>query len=413
MPNPPFTYSLAIFCVILWRNMIEFDNDTWLWIDRHSLDDVSRLRLSSSADALKSEAITQIECRRKNAKKLSETLAYKHFRFPSTLSAEQSTSDTLANFHASLVPDGSSVLDMTCGLGIDTFHIARKAKSVTACEMNSEIALTAQYNSRILQLNNVEIKCCDSVEYITHAQDNYDCIFIDPARRGTRGQRLFALSDCLPDVTTILSRLFTLAPKIIIKASPMLDITHTISELSCVKEIYAVGNTTECKEIVVVCERNYDSSPIISAVTINDKINDSYSFTRKQELDAIPILSNPEIGHILYEPYPAVMKAGPFKLLSIDTNTAKLDAHTHLYVSERRQKFPGRAHEIIDLFSFNKADIKRLSTDYSSYDISVRNFPLKAPELSKKLKQKSNGALRLFAVTLNGNQHVLIMTRPV
>lgn len=53
-------------------------------------------------------------------------LANDDFIFPTSLSAEQCTSELLARFHANLVPDNGVVLDMTCGLGIDAFHIAGK-----------------------------------------------------------------------------------------------------------------------------------------------------------------------------------------------------------------------------------------------------------------------------------------------
>ena len=48
------------------------------------------------------------------------------------------------------------------------------------------------------------------------------------------------------------------APRYIAKLSPMLDISHVLSELDCVRNIMAVGTTTECKELVVTVERGYD-----------------------------------------------------------------------------------------------------------------------------------------------------------
>lgn len=393
--------------------MTEFDNATWLWIDSHAHDDVNRLRLSHSQSPVKMDAIIQIECRQKNAKKLRDTLANKRFRFPNTLSAEQSTSDILAHFHASLVPAGATLLDMTCGLGIDAFHIAKKASSIIACEQNPDVARTARYNAGILQLSNIDIECCDSTDFVRNTTRQFDCIFIDPARRGTGGKRLFALSDCSPNVTALIDRLFELAPLVIIKASPMLDITHTLQELPCVQDIYAVGSHAECKEIVVVCSLGYASSPTITAITFDNGNKSVFSYMSHQEQNAVVATSGPVIGNILYEPYPAVMKTAPFKLLSTEFHTHKLDKNTHLYLSPVKIDFPGRGYDIIDIFSLNKSDIKRLSGEYPAYDITVRNFPLKASELEKKLKHKSNGTLHLFAVTLQNGSHALIMTKPV
>lgn len=96
------------------------------WITAHSGDDTARLRLRHAGDPGMAHAIMQIECRRKAARKLHDTLRNDGFVFPTALSAEQCTSDNIAAYHASLIAPGETVLDMTAGLGIDAFHMARR-----------------------------------------------------------------------------------------------------------------------------------------------------------------------------------------------------------------------------------------------------------------------------------------------
>ena len=146
-------------------------------------------------------AITQIECRRKFGRKLQQTLAsFADFYFPSVLSGEQASSDLLAEYHASLVPEGVSVVDFTSGLGIDALHMARRAASVVAVERNPDLNDALRYNAKGLHLeDNIETVCDDCVEFIDACIANgrrFDIGFIDPARRGTDGERLYALSEC-------------------------------------------------------------------------------------------------------------------------------------------------------------------------------------------------------------------------
>ena len=134
------------------------------WIKAHANDDPLKLRLKYGGDSEKEFAILQIECRRKAASKLSDTLRCEAFEFPTALSAEQCTSDMLAGYHARLIEDGVRVLDMTFGLGIDAFHLARKASVVDGVEISPEVAEAGQHNAAALGADNVKVICGDSME---------------------------------------------------------------------------------------------------------------------------------------------------------------------------------------------------------------------------------------------------------
>lgn len=250
--------------------MITLDNDDWNWIKEHQSANPDRLRLSFHGDPRKMFAITQIDCRQRVREKLSQTLADQpDFVFPSTLSAQQSTSDSLASYHASLVNPGWRVLDLTGGLGIDARHLSSRAVSVDICEINPEIAECAEHNAHSAGIENISVHCCDCIDFLTNAAtDQFDCIFIDPARRGEHGQRLYALSQCSPDVTELLDKMLCIAQRVIIKASPMLDVSHTLAELKHVEQIITLGTKNECKELIAVCSRDYSEPARISAVSI-------------------------------------------------------------------------------------------------------------------------------------------------
>ncbi len=393
--------------------MFTLTDEEWNFVEQHRNDDTNRLRLSAHGNLAMTRVIDQIECRRRAEKKLATTLnKAPRFIFPSVLSAEQSTSDSLAEFHASLMPDDCRVLDMTCGLGIDTFHIAEKSDSVDSCEINELTASAAEHNAGLLGLKNVNVHCTDSTEFLkTLPPDSFGCIFIDPARRGDHGKRLFALSDCSPDVTSLLPKMLTVAPQVVIKASPMIDVTHTATALgSNVQRIIAVGDRRECKELIIVCGRQKEDNPMLEAVTLNDgKTISHWSHTKPQEDQASADYGIPGCGDFLYEPSPAAMKIAPLKLLSARLGVKKIAPNSHLYHSPGKiLDFPGRCYRIMDVTGFSKSDIKTLSATYDRLDISVRNFPMKPDEISKKLRIKTGGNHHLFA-TRSENGHPLLI----
>lgn len=382
--------------------MIELTPEIIDWIDLNAKADTLALRLKHAGDKIKSEAILQIECRRKAASKLKQTLQCKNFVFPTSLSAEQCTSDSIAAFHATLVK-GNTVLDMTCGLCIDAFHIAASGKTVTAIDINPEVAAAAGHNAAALGIDTLHAICADSTAWLDENGLRFDTIFIDPARRGDCGKRLFAISDCEPDVTSLLPLLASRCSRLIVKASPMLDITETVRSLGRCSHLYIIGTPTECKEIVAVMDFDSEGSgePTISAVTISADRTVSFPFTKTDELVATAgVTAAAAPGNFLHVPYPATMKSGAFNLLATRCNVRKLHPDTHYYISaEPQPDFPGNIFQITETIPFSKAAIKHIRQKYPVINISARNFPLSSTDLAKRLKIKEGGELRLFAAT--------------
>ena len=171
------------------------------------------------------------------------------------------------------------MVDLTCGLGIDVYHFAQGAKSITAVERNLDIAQAVMYNAGILGFSNINVQNTDCCEFIRNTERHFDVAFIDPARRGNSGKRLFALSDCEPNVTAILDDIKEKCDKLIIKASPMLDISQVIRDLPGVTEIYAIGTPQECKEIVAIVDFKSSVEKVrVNAVTLDKEKIVKYSF---------------------------------------------------------------------------------------------------------------------------------------
>lgn len=395
----------------------ELNGNIIKWIEEHRNDDTTKLRLScrKKDDAtIYDFAIMQIECRKKVAKKLHTTLQSQNFIFPTPLSAEQCTSDDLAEFHSSLINNGENVLDMTAGLGVDAFHLAQKATQVIAIDINKDVAQALSINANALGITNVTGINADSIEYLKSSTTHFNTIFIDPARRGDGGKRLFALADCQPTVVEHLELIKQHCDKLIVKVSPMLDATQVLRELPETTELYAIGTRQECKELVVVLDfKNPTSTPILHCITLSECEN-RFSFTRHEEAVAKSTFENINTAIYLYEPHPCVMKMQPFNILSHKYNTTKLHPHTHIYSSKNYiPEFPGDCYKILHIYPFSSRIIKEVAKDFPRANIAVRNFILSAEELRKRLKIKDDNKYRLYGVSIANGDRLLIVTSPI
>lgn len=189
----------------------------------------------------------------------------------------------------------------------------------------------------------------------------------------------------------------------------MLDITHTVREVENVGEAIVIGTSTECKELCICCNFSKETSdPIIRAVTVgNDGISE-FDFTKSEESEAKAVYGIPEAGDFILDPYPAVMKAAPNKLLGQRFGINKLGANTHLWFSHNHiASFPGQAFRIIEILPYMSKHIKRYSSRYPRVAVTARNFNISSDSLRAKLNVK-DGPLRLFAVNVFDGRNFLI-----
>lgn len=399
------------------------------WIREHANDDVSKLRLKfagkKECDGINyGFAILQIECRKKCSRKLHETLNnFPKFIFPTALSAEQCTSDLLARYHSTLVPiDAHKGIDFTAGLGIDAFHFSARGLAMTAVEKEPEIAEALEYNSQGLGLSDFSVindDCENVIAGMIEDGRHFDVGFIDPARRGDEGQRLYAMRDCRPDVIGLLPGLSKICDTLIIKASPMLDITQTIRELDSrfLQKIVCVGTSVECKELIAMMDfRQECEMPIVECVTLfPDEAMNDFSFTMRDESEAESV--NPgngvKVGMYLYDAFPAVMKSGAHKVLAQRFDLNGFGANTRLYYSEEvKPKFPGSVFKVVEVMDYASKNIKSFAGKYPSISISCRNFGVKADVLKKKLRVRDgDGSLRLFAIKTDPNRQFMLVAK--
>lgn len=309
----------------------------------------------------------------------------------------------------------SSMVDLTGGFGVDFSYLARGFSQATYVERQRHLCDLAEHNMAALGLDQARIVCGDGVEYLRQ-MDPVDFIYLDPARRDEHGSRTYAIEDCTPNVLELRDLLLVKSQCTLVKLSPMLDWRKAVADFDgTVREVHIVATGNECKELLLVLGQQVHeepSAPRVFCVNDNQRIDyDSAAYTQGLRIGGKPL---PEAKNYLYEPNASIMKAGCFDLVEERFGVTQVGPSSHLFVSATPvADFPGRGFAIEEIGGMNKKDIKRLLNGTKQANIAVRNFPLTAPQLRKKLKLADGGPVYLFGTTMQGCDHVLLRTSKI
>lgn len=400
---------------------MEFSDEYLDFVRANAGEDPATLRLRHHGDPREwvALAINNIAALKKGRKFQLDGADLTPEVIPFEVSAQQATSARIALLHANLAGSARDVLDMTFGLGMDARMMAMdRARHILGFDLREELVWAARRNFR--EFPNVEIRLGDSVEFLKgYCGARFDLVFIDPARRGTAGERLYNLHDCAPDLVAILPLIKRHSRKLMAKLSPMLDVTQTIRDLPGISVLHVVEEGNECKELLAIADFGHDT--ITPGIVIDRLVNGElrqFSFNREEERTAVALPCKvPVVGEYLLEPSAATMKAAPFNLLSSRLGVSPLHPNTHLYLSETPpQDFPGGCHEITGVFPLSSSNIKHMRDRVKKADIAVRNLKGFTPDgLRKRMKIDQGGDHRLYAVTAagaGGDIPLLILTKP-
>ena len=401
------------------------------YIKQHRNDDIYRLALTKAPEGVDLQyALSQISAYQTLSKKVPSWAECDELIFPRQLSLEQSSSELTARYKAELIrefmgSDSYQHIDLTGGMGIDCYFIAQYASQSHYIEQNPELCTIAQHNFAYLNPNisvhnttaenfisqQTTVNSQQSPQLSTLNSQLSTLIYLDPARRGDHGQKLVSISDCQPNVIELLPQMFGLTNKIVVKLSPMLDITRAINELSHIEKLYVISVNNECKELLLLINKECETDTEIYAVNIDNKGNksDILKGTIPSE-SQIGISHAREVSSYLYEPFAAHLKSGLYKTIAQQYGVEKLHQHSHLYTSNTlNNNFPGRKFQVKEVIPFDKKNAKTLFKSLQKTNITTRNFPLTVSELRTQYKIKDGGETYIFATTLYDDSKVLII----
>ena len=320
------------------------------------------------------------------------------------INLQQSSSQATAQYKSHLL-QGKNGLDLSGGLGVDTYFFAKNFERFTHNEPNSELSETVQYNFGQLGVENVKFTQEKAENF--QFTEKYDWVYLDPSRRDSNNRKLFKISDCQPDICAMKEKIFAFTDQIMIKYSPMLDVKLAISQLGDVNRVIILAEKNEVKELVFILKKGIEKEPVIECVNLgSDQPGFVFKYSKEEAISPVYGL---EEGY-LFEPNSAIYKAGAFKLMADKFGIKKLSANSHLYTAKEIQtNFPGKTFKIIAVTKFDNKSLNRVIKEKKA-NIIARNFPLKPVEIKKKLGWGDGGDFFSFFTRNQNNRNIVIIT---
>ena len=421
------------------------------FVSEHIGDDTSKLLLAKSKrpDIDMELAVCCIESRRKLKGKVPEWIDNPYLIFPIRLSAEQCSSSATAHYKATLAEsiacqsssidriEGYSgknwrIADLTGGLGVDSWFFSKKAYEVLYNEMQPILCEATRHNFRTLGSSNIRISCKAAGYGAEEASPGEilsgfcpDIVYLDPARRGEGGKKVFLIEECTPDILELQKEIFGLSRHILVKLSPMADITMACSRLgrTC-REVHIVASGGECKELLIWMDREWDEEYSIHAAELPNDYPESspaiFSFRPSEEKSAshYGITAKVSAERYLFEPGKAMMKSGAFNLISERKGISKIGKSTHYYAfsdidkAENLKSF-GKVYEILRCDPLDKRSLKAAGKDFPKAEATARNIPMDTVALRKKLGITSGDDAHIFGIKSDSEGNILLCTKRV
>lgn len=354
------------------------------------------------------ELAQQLEGKRRIKTKLPLWYQTNGILFPPKVNLEQTSSEATAHYKSRLVK-GNTLIDITGGLGVDSYYFSKVMTQVTHVEMNEEVSAFAKANLAALKVSNVRCINTNAIGFLATTAETYDVMYVDPGRRTDAKGKVFMLKDCLPNVPEHIDLLLSKCTTLWIKTAPLLDITAGLKELKQVAEIHIVAVKNEVKELLWRIEQTECLNPNIYAVNCVGDIVNTVSFTHQEAHTTEATYDYPKT--YLYEPNVALLKSGGFNWISSHFLIDKLHIHTQLYTSNELVNFPGRTFKIERMLSYNKQLTKVLGIDKAH--ITTRNFKETVIQIRKKLSIKEGGEVYLFFTTLLDGKKVVLVCHKI
>ena len=292
---------------------------------------------------------------------------------------------------------------------MDDYFFSQKFSEIYHCELDENLSKIADYNYEILGVKNIKCIAENGLDFLHKTKHIFDWIYIDPSRRNDSKEKVFFLSDCLPNVPENLDLLFYKSCNILIKTSPLLDFTIGINELKFVKEIHVVAVQNDVKELLWILEKGYLGNCNIKTINSTKTETEVFNFSLSEEKEMISELSEPL--SYLYEPNSAILKSGAFKIVGNKFKLKKLHEHSHLYTAKELIDFPGRSFKIEQVLPYQKKEIQKLGL--TKANITTRNFPDSVANIRKKHKIKDGGDSYLFFTKNAEDKYVVLICSKV
>lgn len=342
-------------------------------------------------DDLVRAALTLQELRRKAANKFSRADEMWFDR----KGLEQSTSETIARHKARRFQ--GLVWDYCCGIGGEALALAERAR-VVAVDRTSAACLRTRWNTQVYGVDDAVQPVCMDVEQLA---DRRGLVHIDPDQRTKTGRRSRRVEDCVPGLE-FLRRIAEEFPGGAIKLSPASNFAGKFAGV----EYELVSLFGECKQAVVWFGALHSGEPWRATCLPGG-----------DTLAGDPLQYRAEIGPLgafVYDPDPAVVRAGLIDMLAERLSLQRLDAAEEYLTSAQPAHSPfAQAFAVEAELPNNEREIRRYfrAADIGLIEIKCRRIPINAEYVRRKLPLEGSRPAVLIFARIGGKARALICRR--
>lgn len=400
-------------------------NEEYIHLNREA--DIRPLALKKAPEGVDvSWCLRQIEGYQLAKRKLPLWAETEGIWYPPRLSMEQCSSEPTAEYKSVIATrlvgnqKEASLIDLTGGFGVDFAYMAQKFRKALYVERQEVLCDAARHNFQLLGLEQAQVMNADGAEVLDSIENAY-VIYMDPARRSCSGRKTIAIADCTPDIVSMQEKLLSKSKYVIVKLSPMLDISQALGVLKNVKEVHVVSVRGECKELLFVLSSAPCDASAVTFHCVNLDTKDAPLIAQRSvhgKAEIAMVTHEGLRGMFLFEPNASILKGGMQAEFSAQYGVRQLHTQSNLFVctkkdcesigEERLQHVPARSFRIVEATDFSKQTLKAILKDTQRGNITVRNFPATVAELRKKLKLQDGGDTYFFATSLHDGKHALI-----
>lgn len=311
---------------------------------------------------------------------------------------EQSSSEECA---AAKRIEGDSLLDLTCGLGMDAAAMASRFRRVVALERDEVLAAVTRENMRRMGIENVEVVNASAEEYLASTAERFDWVYADPDRRTAEGQRVFRLEECSPNMLALMPQIERLTSRVAIKNSPLFDVEEAFRLFPRASvEVVSLGD--ECKEVMIYLD---GGTPTLSALAIG---RGRVDIQRDALADVIPPQEfAAEEYRYLVIPDVALQKAR----IVAQALQGKADVWSNNSFGFARELPEGVVGRIEPIERIEPFDVKSLKRELKGkgVDIILRDFPMGVDELRKRCAAHSGNSKKIALTRIGGKSYTIFL----
>jgi SAM-dependent methyltransferase len=313
---------------------------------------------------------------------------------------EQASAAPVAAWRASRLAAYAHVADLGCGIGGDALALAAAGVQVTAVDRDEVRLALAAANAAALGLTE-RIRFVQA-DLLHDDPPRADALFCDPGRRAG-GRRRFDPASYEPPLDRVLSwRART--PALAVKLAPGID----PAELPADAEVEFVSLDGELKEAALWCGPLAQHTRRATLLRSAGEVTGHYTLEPCADEAAAP-LSAPLA--FLYEPDPAVIRAGLVARLANQIGAAQLDPTIAYLTLDTLIDTPfARSWPILEWqpFQLKRLRARLRAMDAGPVTVKKRGSPLDTDELARQLSGPGATPLVVVLTRLQGRPIALI-----